>query len=105
MSEREGKIVGFVSIGPGRDADADGELYAIYVHPKHWGTGIGRELIEAGEERLRELGYRDAILWVLEDNPRAHRFYDAAGWRADGTSRPIEIFGVEVPEVRFRKKL
>jgi RimJ/RimL family protein N-acetyltransferase len=42
---------------------------------------------------------------VLEDNPRARRFYELAGWRVDGTARPIEVLGVEVPEVRYEKSL
>ena len=105
VAEVDDKIVGFVSVGPSRDEDAEGELYAIYVHPERWGTGVGRALIEAGEERLRELGHRDVVLWVLDDNPRARRFYEAAGWSTDGTERPIEVFGIEVPEVRYRKRL
>jgi ribosomal protein S18 acetylase RimI-like enzyme len=105
VAEVEGEIVGFVSVGPATDTDADGELYAIYVLPTHWRTGVGRALIQAGEERLRELGHRQAVLWVLEDNPRAQRLYEAAGWTKDGTSRPIEIFGVSVPEIRYAKTL
>lgn len=34
-----------------------------------------------------------------------HRFYAAAGWSAGGAMRLIEIFGIEVPEVRYRKTL
>lgn len=105
VAEVDGEIVGFVSVGPGADPDTDGELYAIYVLPDHWGGGIGRALMQAGEERLRELGHRHAILWVLEDNPRARRFYEAAGWTLDGTRRPIEIFGQPVPEIRYEKSL
>lgn len=105
VAEVDGEIVGFVSVGAARDEDADGELYAIYVQPDRWGSGVGRSLIEAGEKRLRELGYREVLLWVLEDNPRARRFYEAAGWSTDGTTRPIEIFGVEVPEIRYVKRL
>jgi ribosomal protein S18 acetylase RimI-like enzyme len=105
VAEADGEIVGFVSVGPGNDPDSDGELYAIYVHPDHWGAGFGRQLVQAGEERLRELGHSHAILWVLEDNPRARRFYELAGWTADGTARPIEIFGLHVPEVRYEKSL
>jgi GNAT superfamily N-acetyltransferase len=101
----DGEIVGFVSVGPSRNHGGDGELFAIYVLPDHWGTGTGRALIEAGENRLRELGHRDALLWVFEDNPRARRFYEAAGWSTDGTTRPITIFGSEVPEIRYRKQL
>ncbi len=105
VAEANGEIVGFVSVGPGDDPGTDGELYAIYVHPDHWSAGFGRQLIQAGEERLRELGHSHVILWVLEDNPRARRFYELAGWTADGTRRPIEIFGVLLPEIRYEKSL
>jgi ribosomal protein S18 acetylase RimI-like enzyme len=105
VAEVDGEIVGFVAVGRSRDEDAEGELYAIYVHPQHWGTGVGRDLIAAGEQRLREDGQKRAVLWVLEDNPRARRFYEAAGWTLDGSRRPIAISGVEVPEVRYAKEL
>jgi ribosomal protein S18 acetylase RimI-like enzyme len=105
VADVDGQIVGFVSVGRSRDEDADGELYAIYVHPEHWGTGVGRALIIAGEKRLRQLGYKDVLLWVLEDNPRARHFYEAAGWSTDGTTRPIQILGVEVTEIRYTRRL
>ena len=105
VAEVDGEIVGFVSVGASRDEDAEGELYAIYVHPDHWSTGAGRALMEAGETELRRLGHRDVVLWVLEDNPRARRFYERAEWATDGARRGIEIFGDEVPEVRYRKRL
>jgi len=96
-------VVGFVSVGECREGDADGELFAIYVDPDHWGCGVGHELIAAGELRLRELGHRDVILWVLEDNPRARRFYEHAGWYHDSERRSITFLGLEVPELRYRK--
>jgi RimJ/RimL family protein N-acetyltransferase len=105
VAERNGEIVGFVSVGPSRDDDADGELYAIYVDPDHWRTGIGRELLRAGEQRLRQLGRTEVVLWVFTDNLVARAFYEANGWRPDGTRRPTKIFGVSVQEVRYRKTL
>jgi GNAT superfamily N-acetyltransferase len=105
VAEVEGRVVGFVSVGRTYDQQGDGELYAIYVHPDHWSTGVGRALIQAGEDRLRELGHRDAHLWVLEDNPRARRFYEAAGWSTDGGARSIEAFGFVLDEVRYAKHL
>jgi ribosomal protein S18 acetylase RimI-like enzyme len=104
VAEVDGRIVGFVSVGPSRDEGGDGELFAIYVHPDQWGTGVGRALIEAGEARLRELGHSEADLMVLEDNPRARRFYEAAGWESADV-RSITVFGIEVPEIRYRKRL
>jgi RimJ/RimL family protein N-acetyltransferase len=105
VADVEGEIVGFVAVGASRDADADGELYTIYVDPAHWGAGVGRELIRAGEERMRELGYRHAVLWMLDGNARAQRFYEAAGWNLDGERRTIEFVGQSLPEVRFAKQL
>jgi ribosomal protein S18 acetylase RimI-like enzyme len=105
VAEVDGAVVGFVAVGPTHDEKGDGELYAIFVHPDHWGTGVGRALIAAGEVRLQQLGHRDVHLWVLDDNPRARRFYEAAGWSADGTTREIEIFGFELTEVRYRERL
>jgi GNAT superfamily N-acetyltransferase len=105
VADHGGQIVGFVSVGSSRDPGTDGELFAIYVHPEQWGTGVGRELIEAGEEELRRLGHREAILWVLDDNPRARRFYEIAGWSVDGTAREIRLFGFDIAEVRYAKRL
>jgi ribosomal protein S18 acetylase RimI-like enzyme len=105
VAEVDGVVVGFVAVGPTQDDHGDGELYAIYVHPDHWDTDVGRALMKAGEERLRELGHRDAHLWVLADNPRARRFYEAAGWSTEGIERRIEIFGFVLDEVRYQKRL
>jgi GNAT superfamily N-acetyltransferase len=105
VAEQEGEIVGFVAVGASRDPGTDGELFAIYVHPEHWGTGVGRALIEAGEDELRRLGHEEAVLWVLDDNPKARRFYEIAGWAVDGAAREIEIFGFDVAEVRYAKRL
>ena len=105
VADVDGEVVGFCSVGAARDEDADGELFAIYVLPNHWGTGVGRRLIEAGEDELRRLGHREAVLWVMDDNPRARRFYEIAGWSLDGQAREIEMFGFQIAEVRYAKNL
>jgi ribosomal protein S18 acetylase RimI-like enzyme len=96
------QVVGFATIGPSRDEDGPGELYAIYVDPDAWSTGAGRTLLADAEARLAAQ-YRTALLWVLEDNPRARRFYERAGWAPDGARKAEERFGVRAPEVRYRK--
>jgi ribosomal protein S18 acetylase RimI-like enzyme len=94
------EIVGFVSVGPSSQAEGEGELYAIYVRPDSWGSGAGAALMEAARGRLAER-FSTAILWVLEDNPRARRFYEREGWVVDGHRTDV-VQGVEVPEVRYR---
>jgi GNAT superfamily N-acetyltransferase len=108
VGEVDGRIRGFASAGGGEDEDADapqGELYAIYVHPTAWGMGLGRTLLARAEEWLHLAGFADAGLWVLEDNPRARRLYEAAGWFADGARQPFSRGGVETVVIRYRKRL
>ncbi|NMO37509.1 hypothetical protein HG826_28780 [Streptomyces sp. GMY01] len=45
------------------------------------------------------------FLWVLKGNTRARRFYERAGFRADGAEEPFEADGVTVPEVRYATDL
>ncbi|HKT45042.1 MAG TPA: GNAT family N-acetyltransferase [Gaiellaceae bacterium] len=105
VADDEGRIVGFVWVGPSRDPDADGELYAIYVLPEAWGSGTGPALMRAGIDAMRDAGYREPVLWVLEDNPRARRFYEREGWELDGGRKEDEFLGVRVAEVRYRVRL
>ena len=102
VAEDDGEIVGFVSVGPSREDEREGELYAIYVLPTAWGSGAGAELMSRALEALRAAGFAEATLWVLGDNPRARRFYEREGWRADGATRREEFLGVEIEEVRYR---
>ena len=104
VCEHDGRVVGFASVGPSRDEEEFGELYAIYVEPEEWSTGAGQALLASAEERLTA-EYDAALLWVLEENPRARRFYERAGWALDGARKAEERFGVRAPEVRYRKDL
>ena len=102
VAEADERIVGFAAVGRAEDESDDvGQLYAIYVEPGYWGTGAGAALMDAAVTRLEAAGFAAAILWVLEDNPRARRFYERHGWTVDG-SRRERIGDVEVDEVRYR---
>ena len=98
------EIVGFSTVGASYSEDGTGELYAIYVDPLRWGSGAGRALIEQAEASLRESGFPAALLWVLEGNERAERFYRAAGWERDG-EKEDDFQGARVTEIRYRKRL
>ena len=104
--EEAGEVIGFASLGPSREAEGEreGELYAIYLHPTCWGRDIGKALLQRAEESLRGSGFRRAVLYVLEGNERAGRFYRSAGWEQDG-SKVDEFQGATVTELRYRKRL
>jgi GNAT superfamily N-acetyltransferase len=102
------RVVGFANVGASRDPAADattGELRAIYVLRSHWDTGAGRALHDRGIESLRRDRFTAATLWVLADNARARRFYERQGWREDGATKPLEILGVALAELRYRIEL
>lgn len=104
VGERGGDVAGFVCVGASRDERACGEVYAIYIEPEAWGTGLGAALLARGEEELAGR-HRQATLWVLDDNPRARRFYERSGWAPDGARKREVWWGVEAAEVRYRKRL
>jgi GNAT superfamily N-acetyltransferase len=105
VAEDHGFVIGFASYGGSRDHAGEGELYAIYTLPEAWGSGAGPALMGATLAGLGERGFVTASLWVLDDNPRARRFYEREGWTDDGGRREEEFLGVPITEVRYRIKL
>ena len=80
VAERNGVTVGFASVVPRSDGDA--ELDALFVEPDLWRSGIGRMLVEHSVTVARERSSR--ILHVV-GNPHAEGFYVAAGFRTAGS--------------------
>lgn len=95
-------VAAFASSGPGLAEPALGELYAIYVLPEESGRGIGQALMRETLGRLRGDGFAEAVLWVLEDNPRTRRFYEASGWYADGGVKEETLLDTPLPVIRYR---
>jgi GNAT superfamily N-acetyltransferase len=100
-------IYGLVTTGLCRDEDLSnfGELMAIYVDPDYLHTGVGRSLMAAARERLQSVGVAAAVLWALDGNVGARRFYERDGWRCDEAQRARSYGGVPVDEVRYRSLL
>ena len=106
----ERQIVGFAGLGACRDPDSDsqttGEIYAFYLTSAHWGKGYGAALMRAALELLRELEYERATLWVLRNNQRAIRFYERAGFAADGCTKIETLPGsIEITEMRYWRNI
>ena len=104
------RVIGFCSYGPERERargfTGRGEVWAFYLHPDRWGSGAASQLMEHVEERLKAEGFVTSVLWVLDDNPRARRFYEREGWKATGIAANFDDYcEVSVPEVEYRKEL
>ena len=103
-AEVDGDVVGTAWTGPDRAHDADaqsGELYAIYVLAEHWDQGVGYALMQAAFDELRSHGFERAVLWVLDGNQRAERFYEQVGWTRDSAMKLEEWGDFQLQEVRY----
>jgi ribosomal protein S18 acetylase RimI-like enzyme len=102
----DGRVAGFVSLGPSRDdgaGPADGEVWALYADPADWGQGFGRALISRAVQTLRSQGRPRIGLWVLADNARGRAFYEVAGFRpVAGSEKRFELGGRPVVELAYR---
>ena len=84
-------------------ASADGRPYVQHRGgPPGFLKPIGTHTLAfadfAGNRQYITLGH-------LKENDRARRFYEACGFFPDGAEEPFEVDGVEVPEVRYVRKL
>jgi putative acetyltransferase len=69
------KTLGFVTVQP-----KTGYVDQLVVHPDHWGAGIARRLLDAADAQTRI----PLTLDVNEENERAVRFYEKAGFAIVG---------------------
>ena len=93
VAERDGAPVGFVSVRLHRD-DGMGEVHMVAVDPDHQAEGVGKALVDAAVDWMREAGMAVAMVETGGDpgHAPARRTYERAGFRA-------------LPVARFFKKL
>lgn len=77
--ESTGAMIGYIwlKIEPGSPT---GEIYVIGVHPDAAGRGLGRTLLLAGLQRLRDRGCTAATLYVEAHNAAAVHLYRSLGF-------------------------
>jgi ribosomal protein S18 acetylase RimI-like enzyme len=100
-------IGGFITAGPIQESGADpasAEIYELYVHPRLWGQGVSDELLQKTLDALRAKWFTHAVIWVLEGNALARKFYEGAGWTDDGGRRG-SFRKVDVASMRYRMGL
>lgn len=105
VSSEGDRIVGFCHVTPSRDEDGDGfaEITAFYVDPSFWRLGHGRALCGEAVSYATNAAFRGISLWVISENQRARRFYEAMGFSGDGRVKSVEGPGFVLEEVRYRR--
>ncbi|MBA2874248.1 GNAT family N-acetyltransferase [Thermaerobacillus caldiproteolyticus] len=101
VAEEDGKVCGFISGGSnratkGKEADYEGEIYAIYLLKEAQGKGYGTKLLEALVRDFRSDGICSMVVWVLADNP-SRQFYERLGGKKIA-EEVINIGGKELNE-------
>lgn len=97
------RIVGTASFGASRweKFREYGEIVTIYLLPEYIGKGVGSALMERCISELKAQGYSRILLWVLEENTRARRFYEKHGFRGTAEYMDDNIGGRAVREVMY----
>ncbi len=106
LAEEGPRVAGWVAVGKARESaePEEGEIYALYVRPDRWRSGIGRSLMEIAEKELWLRGFTRAVLWVLERNLPACAFYERVGYGLDGLKKDISFGDISLVELRYLKK-
>lgn len=104
---KENNVVGFSQICKNTLLNIEstqGEINAIYLHPDVWREGLGRDLCLVSLVELKNLGFKEAILWVLSENTRARKFYESIGFKESGATRISNIFSnIALSEIQYIK--
>ncbi len=100
VAKDDGRVAGFLGYRDrGEESPDTGEIFALYVLPEYYGTGLGLQLMEEGRKQLES--YREVCLWVLKENPRAIRFYQKCGFVPTGE----ELFSPNISAAEIRMLL
>ncbi len=91
---------------PGEDAALDpardpARIRAFFVHPDHARKGLGRSLLQASEQAIRDAGFRNAVLVAtLAGEP----LYASAGYTVDERYTVPLTNELTLPVVRMSKR-
>ena len=109
LAKADGVSQGWINFGKSRDDDldaADAEIWALYVAPPFWSKGIGLQLWLKAKDFLRSQGFSSCSLWVLSENVRAIRFYEAVGFKLGiNSSKSMGLAGIQLTELRYVSSL
>jgi len=108
VAERRGEPAALALLCRSTDDDSDPARVALldrlYTEPASWRRGLGRALLDAAIDELRERSFQEVTLWTAEWNT-SRGFYETLGWELDGATREKTFAGSTFTEVRYRTQV
>lgn len=101
VAEVGGEIVGGGIVRIDGSVPSGWLIDRLYVHPDHWSSGIGAEILSRLISIALEAGATSLNLWALEISEGSRRFYERHGWElVAGRTAPNE--GSDVVDVLYQ---
>ena len=96
-------MVGFISVGPSRDAQLkyEGEIYRFHVLADYQQRGAGRDLLAASVEFLRKRRMNSLIAWFFEGNAGAKEFFENLGAVSVKLKKDVVIDGTRLVSIPY----
>lgn len=107
--ELKATIIGFASVCPSRDTDADplstAEISAMYIYPNYWQCGYGTQLLNTVIQAMQQMNFKEITLWVLETNYFARSFYEKIGFKTTANLKKIDIGGTAQQVIQYKLRI
>lgn len=104
VAEESGTILGYCRYDDRavyENTDIDSEIIAIYVDCDKLGNGIGRKLVEYVKNDLKNKNKTKMVIWCLEKNQNARKFYEKIGGNLISDEKYFEKDGKKYKEVAY----
>lgn len=108
VAEKDGTILGYCRYDDNvidENNNIDSEIIALYVDCDKLGSGVGRRLIEYVIEDLKNKDRTKMIIWCLEKNINARKFYERMGGKLIENQKYFEKNGKQYKEVGYTYNL
>lgn len=104
VADNSGDILGYCRYDDNVDyknTGIDSEIIAIYVDYEKLGNGVGKKLIEYVKNDLKNKNKNKMVIWCLEENQNARKFYEKMGGTLITDEKYFEIQGKKYKEVGY----
>jgi GNAT superfamily N-acetyltransferase len=107
LGEVDGEPAGHAALMPASlhgawpsDEPGLGHVWALFVRPPWWGSGLASELHRRLVASAAERGFRELRLFTPTGQVRARRFYEREGWTLAGEPFDEPALGLSLVEYR-----